>query len=140
MFFLDTSVLTPYYCPEERSTRVQHLLSRIDRPIISPLVEIELYCVTARKVRSGEISKSTGQRIFTEFKRHVAEGRFDVVPIEAGEYAFARRCIEEMSTLLRAVDALHLATAAAHDIVLITADRDLAQAAKRFGVKYKFIP
>lgn len=94
----------------------------------------------ARKVRSGEISKSTAQRIFTEFKHHVAEGRFDVVPIEAGEYTFARRCIEEMSTSLRAVDALHLATASAHNIVLVTADRDLAQAAKRFGVKYKFIP
>ncbi len=138
--FLDTSVITAYYCPEARSTRVQRLLTRTDRPVISPLVEVEFYCVIARKVRSGEINKSACQRIFTEFKRHVAESRFEVIPIEASEYALAQRCIEDLSTPLRAVDALHLATASTHNIVLVTADRDLAMAAKRFGFKYKLIP
>ncbi len=140
MSFLDTSILTPYYYPEARSARVQRLLIQVDRPVISPLVEVEFYCVIARKVRSGEINKTAAKRIFTEFQRHITEFLFDVVPIEAGEYTFARQCIKELSTPLRAVDALHLATASSHDLVLITADRDLAQAAKRFGVQYNLIP
>ena len=119
---------------------MQRLLARIDRPAISPLVEVELYCVVARKVRSGELETPAGRRIFAEFQRHLEKPRFDVVPVGTGEYAFARRCFEDLSSPLRTVDALHLAAASANELTLITADRDLARAAKRFGVKYKLIP
>ena len=139
MSYLDTSVLAAYYCPEARSARVQRLLSRVGNPTISPLVELELHCAVARKVRSGGMDAAVARRIFAEFRGHLAESRFNVVPIQAGEYALARGWIEEMSSPLRALDALHLAAASANDLALVTADRALAASARRLGVRCRLV-
>ena len=56
--YLDTSVLTAYYCPEARSARVQRMLAKLEGPTVSPLVEVELHCVVARKVRFGSQSQA----------------------------------------------------------------------------------
>lgn len=138
--FLDTSVLTAYYCPEPRSKRVQRELSRAVLPSLSPLVEIEFYCVVARKVRSGGMDASAARRVFAEFRRHLAESRFHVVPVQAGEYALARQWLEELDSPLRSVDALHLASALNNGLALLTADKTLAEAAARFGVKRRLLP
>ncbi|MFH1730144.1 MAG: type II toxin-antitoxin system VapC family toxin [Planctomycetota bacterium] len=139
MNYFDTSVITACYCPESRSDRAQRLLSRSKQPTISPLVELELYCVVSRKVRARELDDSSARLIFAEFQRHLTEPRFHIVPVQTGEYALARQWLETLSSALRSVDALHLAAAFNNDLVLLTADRGLAQAAKAFGVKHKLI-
>ena len=139
MHYLDTSVLTSYYCIEDRSKFVQRLLSRIERPTISPLVEVEYYCSVARRMRAGGIDRATALRIFSEFQLHLAEPRYHLVPIQSAEYSLAGEWIARLATPLRVLDALHLAVAVANDLVLVTADKDLARSAKRFGVKYKLV-
>ena len=42
MAYLDTSVLTAYYCPEQLSDAVGRVLRDISTPTISSLVEVEL--------------------------------------------------------------------------------------------------
>ncbi len=81
MHYLDTSVLTGYYCVEERSKRVQRALSEMDCPTISPLVEVEFYCTVARKVRAGAMGQPTAVQVFSEFRMHVAEPEHNLLPI-----------------------------------------------------------
>lgn len=140
MSYLDTSVLTAYYCPEPRSAAVQGILSRIRRPAISPLVEVELACAVARKVRAGDMDAATARRVFDEFQRHVSESRFTVVPISQAEYDQARDWIMQLASPLRVLDGLHLATAFAHGLPMVTSDRDLARSARNLGIRHRLVP
>ena len=139
MHYLDTSVLTACFYPEARSAAVQHLLSRLEGQTISPLVEVELYCTVARKVRAGQIEVSAALRIFSEYQMHLVEHRFGIVPVGAAEYTLAREWLAQLTTSLRVLDALHLAAAFANGLTLVTADKDLAKAAGHFGVKHKLV-
>lgn len=139
MSYLDTSVLTAYYCPEAHSAKIQRMLSTMKNPTISPLVEIELHCAVARKVRAGEMGPAVARRIFAEFRTHLAEPRFNFVPIQMAEYSLACQWFEGLSSPLRALDALHLAAAFTNDLVLVTADKVLAKSAKYFGVKHNLV-
>ena len=139
MNYLDTSVLTAYYSHEARSKDVQRLLSRIKAPTISPLVEVEFYSAISRKVRTGDLDASAARGMFSQFQLHLSEPRFHIVPIQACEYGLAKQWIEDLSSPLRALDALHLAAAFANKLVLVTADKALANSAKHFGMKHKLI-
>ena len=139
MPYLDTSVLTAYYWREERSIRVQQLLSSLAEPAISPLVEVEFHCAVARRSRAAAVPPGVVQRVFAEFRQHLVEQRFRLVPITAAEYSVARDWIVGMATPLRVLDALHLAAARASGLGLVTADQALAQSAEYFGVPGRLI-
>jgi predicted nucleic acid-binding protein len=139
MNYLDTSLLTAYYCREPRSARVQRILSRIEGPTISPLVEVEFYSTVARKVRVRDLDAIEARRIFSQFQLHLAEPRYHIVPIHDTDYRVAKDWIGQLACPLRVLDAIHLALAFAYDLCLQTADRDLARSAKHFGVKHRLI-
>lgn len=139
MPYLDTSVLTAYYCREARSQRVQRVLAGIEEPAISPLGEVEFHCAVARKVRSGTMEQAAALRVFSEFKLHLEEPRYRVVPIQTADYGLASEWIAHLMTPFRVLDALHLATAFSNSLPLLTADRDLAKCAKHFGVEHRLI-
>ena len=52
-------------------------------------------------------------------------------------YEIARDWIGRFATPLRTLDALHLAICSSADGLLLTSDRGLAEAARRFGVRTK---
>lgn len=133
--YIDTSVLTSYYCPEDRSERSQHALRAVAVPVISPLVEVELHCAVSRKVRAGALPKPAAMAILAEFRAHVAEPRFRVVGIESAHYLMARDWIARMAVPLRVLDALHLAVAKTNDLKVLTADRTLAASGERLGLR-----
>lgn len=137
MAYIDTSLLVAYYCPEPLSLRAQKALKKVDQPVISPLVEVELFSAIAAKVRAKELNATTARRILALFQKHLAEGYYGIVPIEAAEYCLGRNWLGEFTTPLRALDALHLAAASSNDLVILTADRALAKSAKHFEVKCK---
>jgi hypothetical protein len=139
MHYIDTSILTGYYCGEERSPRIQRALSAVADATISPLVEVEFHCAVARKVRAGMMDRSEAMRVFSEFQRHVAEPRFIVIAVEGSDYVLAREWIAQMTTPLRVLDAIHLAVAFSHGCALLTGDEALAVAAKHFGVKHRLV-
>jgi predicted nucleic acid-binding protein len=93
----------------------------------------------ARKVRSGDVSRDTALQLFARFPQHLDEPSFRVVPIGVAEYGLAREWLLQLTSPLRVLDALHLAAASTNDLRLVTADRALAESAKRFGVKHRFI-
>jgi len=139
MHYIDTSVLTGYYCAEDRSVRVQRVLSAIARPTISPLVEVEFHCAVARKMRAGAIERVAALRVFSEFQLHRSEPRYRLVAIREADYTLARDWIAQMATPLRVLDAIHLAVAFSNGLTLLTADEVLAESASRLGVKHKLI-
>ena len=47
MYYIDTSVLVAYYCPEALSEQVQDFLSEQVKPAISTLTEVELFSAIA---------------------------------------------------------------------------------------------
>ena len=64
MIYLDTSAIVPYYVPEKLSAVVEQLLQKQEnKPIISQLVEVELFSALSRRVRMGEVSQNDARRI-----------------------------------------------------------------------------
>jgi predicted nucleic acid-binding protein len=139
MTYVDTSVLAAYYCPETLSRNVQAHLGQLDTPAISELVELELYSAVAMKIRVRELSEADARRILSLFQVHLADGYYRVVPVESREYQLARNWIASCRTPLRTLDALHLATAFANDLSLLTADRTLARSAVQLGLRCELI-
>lgn len=87
----------------------------------------------------GELDLPEANRIVSQFQLHLDAGLYRVVPIQAREFRIAREWISRFSTPLRALDALHLATAFANGLQLITADRGLATAAGQIGVRCRLL-
>lgn len=139
MVYLDTSVLVAYYVPEAGSSRVQKAISRQSRVAISPLVEVEIFSALNRKVRAGDLDISDARKVASLFELHLEDRLFDIVPVAAREFHIAREWLGRFSTLLRTLDALHLATAFCNDLTILTADKQLAAGAKELGVSVKAI-
>lgn len=139
MLYVDTSVLVAYYSPEPLSPKAQEALRSGQSLTITPLVELELCSALAAKVRTKELGKEDARKIIALFRQHLDDGGFAVVPIGARQYHVARDWISGFSSSLRAPDALHLASASTHDLTMLTADKDLARAARHFKVKHKLV-
>ena len=139
MGYVDTSALVAYYCPEPLSPVVERILRKLAAPTISPLVEVELHAAVAVKLRRGELDAGSANRIVSEFRLHLEDGLYHVVPIQAREFSLARDWIARFSTALRTLDALHLAAAFANGLTLVTADKGLAKAALALGVRSRLV-
>jgi predicted nucleic acid-binding protein len=139
MYYLDTSVLTAHYWPEPRSTLVDELLSALEGQTISPLVEVEFHCTVARKVRADGLDPAAARRLFAKFQADLTNRRFVLTPIGPAEYQVARDWIASLSIPLRVLDALHLACASTGGLELVTADKQLARAAKHVGVRCRLV-
>lgn len=118
---------------------MQQILPSVTDPAISPLVEVEFHCAVARRSRATAVPPGVVQSVFAEFRRHLVEQRFRMVPVTAAEYSVARDWIAGLATPLRVLDALHLAAARAGGLSLVTADPVLARSAEHFGVPCRLI-
>lgn len=134
MIYIDTSALVPYYCPEPRSAAAQRFLARQTEPAISDLVEVELFSALARKVRAAELRRADAQRIQATFRAHLEGGLYTRLPVERRHFGIARDWLAALHPPLAALDALHLAIAAAQPCPIVTLDRALARAARTVGV------
>ncbi len=135
MVYLDTSVLAAYYCPEAMSAKAELAVRRCGEPAISWLVEVELSSAVARKVREGGLSRTDAVSTLARFRLHVDQDCYGRLPIEAMHYGLARDWLGLSVAPLRTLDALHLAVCFAAGAALLTADRDLARAARQFKVR-----
>jgi predicted nucleic acid-binding protein len=135
MYYIDTSVLVAYYCPETLSEQVQTFLEAQLKPAVSDLTEVELFSAVARKVRMEDLSSADGNRILSKYLSHLGDGLFRIIHLESQHWRIARGWIGLFNTSLRTLDALHLAIASAGDFTLITSDQRLLMAADTLGVK-----
>ncbi len=139
MYYIDTSVLAAYYCPEPISDMAENYILSERRPAISQLTEVELASAVSRKVREKTLSENNGLRILDEFQSHIDASMYTYLILDSRHYRLARSWISRFSTPLRTLDALHLAVSAVSDTALITADNQLAESAAKLGIEAKLI-
>ena len=135
MYYLDTSILAAYYCPEPLSQKVERIIMGTKLPGISSLTEIELASAISRKTREKNLSPEDGNRIFNQFQTHLKESLYRLISVENRHYQTAKNWILRFAVPLKTLDAIHLAIAAESDLTLLTADRPLAVCARYFGIK-----
>jgi predicted nucleic acid-binding protein len=128
--YIDTSVLGAYYCPEALSAKAEKSLREISTPVISLLSEVEFASLISRKRRLRELSVNQAKVIIDLFGNHVAEGSYRRLAVTTEHFLKARQLLTSSDGSLHSLDALHLALAIAENIPLMTADRDLAKAAR----------
>jgi uncharacterized protein len=137
--YLDTSIIVPAYCLEPLSPKVDALLQQTTSFTISHLTEVEFYSALSRKVRQQQLTIGEAQQLATNFRADLATGIYQKLPIEAIHYQIAETWISQFNTVLRTLDALHLATASTAQIRLVTGDIGLAQSAQILGVAVDLI-
>ena len=138
MPYVDTSVLTAYYCPEPMSPQAQAIL-RNQTPTLSFLTEVEFFSAISRKVRTAELAKTDAHRIMAKFSAHVDSGLFVLVAVDNHHWRLARGWLGLFSPALRTLDALHLAIASCEELEFITSDKVLYRAGTDLGVKVQFL-
>ena len=134
MYYLDTSILAAYYCPEPLSEKVEKIIISAKRPCMSSLTEVELASAISRKIREKNLSPEDGNKIFNQLQTHLKESLFRLITVEDRHYQAAKNWILQFAVPLKTLDALHLAIAAEGDFTLLTADRQLVKSAKYFGI------
>ena len=135
MYYLDTSILAAYYCPEPLSEKAEKIIMGATLPCISSLTEIELASAISRKIREKNLSPEDGNRIFNQFQTHLKETLFRLISVENRHYQTAKNWILRFAAPLKTLDAIHLAIAAESNLTLLTADRRQVVSAKYFGIK-----
>jgi uncharacterized protein len=138
MFYVDTSVLAAYYCPEPLSEQAEAFLSQIDQPAISALTEIELFSAISRKLRMGEMSSTDAKRITAKFVSHREGEYYRVLPVNHHHYNLAREWIGQYLLPLKTLDALHLAVASCEELTFAAFDRQLIRNAVELHIKCLF--
>lgn len=139
MFYIDTSVLAAYYCPEKNSNKVEKIMTVAKRLCISHLTEVELASALSRKIRERKLEKVQASQILAIFSSHIQQGIYLWQAIEYQHYQLAKAWIEQFSLPLRTLDALHLAIAATNQLNLLTADKQLMQSASLLNIKVTLI-
>ncbi|MBW2054779.1 MAG: type II toxin-antitoxin system VapC family toxin [Deltaproteobacteria bacterium] len=140
MFYLDTSVLVAYYCPESISEMVEEFFLKIKQPAISQLTELELVSAISRKIREKNLTIEDGNKIIAQFQSHFEKKLFKMIQVQSEHYQMARNWISQFSTPLRTLDALHLAVASLNNLTVLSADYHMAKSAQYFGVDVKYFP
>ena len=133
--YVDTSILGAYYCPEPLSAAAEARLRSVAVPLISTLTDVEFSSLIARKRRLRELDARQATNILRLFASHVADGSYRTVPLGTEHFLRARDLIASMTSSLGTLDALHLAAAIGESVPILTADRELARAAKRHRVQ-----
>jgi uncharacterized protein len=139
LIYLDTSIIVPAYCVEPLSDRVDELLRRESDLAVSNLAEVEFYSALSRKVRQRELTLDEAQQISIDFQTDLNARIYQRLVVEATYYELAQGWISQFNTVLRTLDALHLAIASSYEIPVVTADIGLAQSGRSLGLAVELI-
>ena len=134
--YFDTSALAKAYTTEQGSADVDDFLARGTTVFLSDLNRIELRCMLARRLRSGEISAVQEQAMWSQFLLDVSNEFFEPVALPLSAWIVATQLIDRVAPVaLRTLDALHLAMASTlPSITFVTADRAQRNAAIQLGM------
>ncbi len=135
MYYIDTSVIVAYYCPEALADKAEEFLSKIDRPNISSLTEVEFFSALSRKIRNKEMDAKTARKISAKFLSHLEGNYFHCLPVAANHYSLAGNWISQFTLPLKSLDALHLAIASCENFIIVTLDHQLYQNARKLDIE-----
>lgn len=117
MTYWDTSCLIKLYVAEPDSDAWQDRVAAEASPCLSSgLLYAELAFALQQKELRQEIHAGSARRLFEHFKRHVQQGRFELLPVGTDvleqSAVVALRCYSAKPVVpLRTADGIHLATA-----------------------------
>jgi predicted nucleic acid-binding protein len=131
--YIDTSVLVAYYCPEPLSAMAEDAV-RSAAPVISNLVETEVFSALSRKVRDRTMTRQDAQLIGHQFLAHLSEGFFERLAVQPSHFQRTQAWLATFDNNLRTLDGLHLAVAESAHSMLITADERLNEFALAQGI------
>ena len=135
MYYIDTSVLVAYYCPEPLADKAEVFLAKIDKPHISALTETEFFSALSRKLRNKEIDSKATRQIAAKFLSHLEGKYFNCLPVAANHYSLASNWISQFTLPLKSLDAIHLAVASCEDLSIVTLDHQLYQNARKLDIE-----
>jgi len=135
MYYIDTSVLVAYYCPEPLADKAEDFLAKIDRPNISSLTEVEFFSALSRKLRNKEIDPKTTRQIAAKFLSHLEGKYYNCLPVADNHYCLARNWISQFTLPLKSLDAIHLAIASCEELIIVTLDHQLYSSARKLDIE-----
>ena len=107
--YLDASALVKLFVPEPESDDMNRALAGITDVIVSDLALTEMASALGRRVREQRLTRDNAGRLYCEAsKLHASTHHSELTP---PIHRRAERLMLALTTPLRALDALHLATA-----------------------------
>lgn len=133
---MDTSALFKRYNDERGSERVRALADGAREMVVAAHCKVEIASALARQRHDGFVSADDYLRILAVVQQHF--GAFSRIELDRRVEALAVAAMER--SRLRAMDALHIATAQVAGVeMFVTADRRQATAAQVAGLKTELI-
>ena len=107
--YLDASALVKLFVPEKESVRLNRALAGLADVIVSDLALTEMASALARRTRERRLTSEEARRLYREAsKLHASVHHVELTP---PVHRRAERLMLSLAIPLRALDALHLATA-----------------------------
>jgi uncharacterized protein len=138
VIYLDAGMLVKIYTDEPDSEQWRTRLASEDQFITSALTLVELRSALRQKTQRRLLRSTAAPQIWNEFLADAQEQFFRIIPLSGECIEEAANVLEELppAVLLRALDALHLATARRVDgVMLATTDRRMITAARALGIQ-----
>jgi predicted nucleic acid-binding protein len=131
--YLDASALVKLFVPEAESDDLNQALAGLTDVIVSDLALTEMASALGRRTREQLLTRAEARRLYSEAsKLHASSLRAELTP---PIHRRAERLMLSLAIPLRALDALHLATALdAEAATVVTFDPRLREAAASQGL------
>jgi predicted nucleic acid-binding protein len=131
--YLDASAFVKLFVPEPESDNLNQALAGLTDVIVSDLALTEMASALGRRTREQRLTREEAQRLYREAsKLHAASHHAELTP---PIHRHAERLMLSFPIPLRALDALHLATALdAEAATVVTFDPQLRDAAASQGL------
>jgi predicted nucleic acid-binding protein len=134
-YYLDTSVVVALVLRDSHTTKAEAWLEHAAPAcVVSDFCAIEFASVVSRQVRMSHLSTADGSAVLDVFDEWIAKTA-QIVTSSGEHMEAASRMVRNFDTKLSAPDAIHLAVAKHHGLVLATFDERLGDAARRENVK-----
>lgn len=134
-WYLDTSVIVPLHISEPSSDKVAAVLNAAQPEfIVSTLAEGEFASSVSRRVRTKEATSEAAAAWLNVFDEWVNSATISL-KIEDNDIARAAALVRRFELKLLMPDAIHLALCVRHQLVMVTLDKLLAEAAGVWGVE-----
>jgi predicted nucleic acid-binding protein len=137
--YLDASAILPTLIEEAGSAAVDRFILEAGEPlVISEFAAAEVASALSRLVRTGRLAPDDASARLADFDAWRASAADDM-DLQASDVRLANVFVRRFDLMLRAPDALHAAACRRGDLLLVTMDRRLAEAAEELGVRTRLL-